>query len=84
MNMTAPVIPVAKGSMEALDSKRKSVVLDTADYVKERFEANDIIAAHDGVYSLTDDTELMALSTLLPSHIRTAIRKHRETLKATA
>lgn len=80
----APVIPVAKGSMEALDEKRRNLLLATADYVKERFEANDVIAAHDAVYEITDDLELMALSTLIPSHIRTAIRKHHETQKAAA
>jgi hypothetical protein len=70
--------------MEALDEKRRNLLLATADYVKERFDANDVIAAHDAVYEITDDLELMALSTLIPSHIRTAIRKHHETQKAAA
>jgi hypothetical protein len=80
----APVISVAKGSMEALDEKRRSFLFATADYVKERFDANDILAAHDAVYEVTDDLELMALSTLIPSHIRTAIRKHHEAQKVPA
>lgn len=79
-----PVIPVAKGAMDALNDARKNFLLDTADYVKERFEANDIVAAHDSVYEITDDGELLALSTLIPSHIRTAIRKHHESLKVAA
>ena len=78
----APVISVAKGSMEALDEKRRAFLLNVADYVKERFDADDVIAAHDAVYEITDDLELMALSTLIPSHIRTAIRKHHEAQKA--
>lgn len=79
-----PVIPVAKGAMDALDDKRRNYLFDTADYVKERFEANDIVAAHDSVYEVTDDGELMALSTLIPSHIRTAIRKYHEAQKVPA
>jgi hypothetical protein len=79
-----PVIPVAKGAMDALDEKRRNFLLDTAAYVKERFDANDILAAHDSVYEVTDDGELMALSTLIPSHIRTAIRKHHEAQKEAA
>lgn len=80
----APVIPVAKGAMDALNDNRKNFLLDTAEYVKERFDANDILAAHDAVYEITDDGELMALSTLIPSHIRTAIRKHHESQKVAA
>lgn len=80
----APVIPVAKGAMDALAADRRSFLIDTAEYVKERFEANDLIAAHDAVYEVTDDGELMALSTLIPSNIRTAIRKHHETTKEVA
>jgi hypothetical protein len=83
-NTRGPVIPVAKGAMDALDEKRRSFLLDTAEYVKERFDANDVIAAHDAVYEVTDDGELMALSTLIPSHIRTAIRKYHEAQKVAA
>ena len=72
-----------KGVLETLAKERAKVVLDTAAYVQERFEADDIVAAHEAVYDLQDD-ELVALSSLIPSHIRTAIRKYHETQKATA
>jgi hypothetical protein len=80
----APRIPVTKGAMEALTKARQMYVGQVAAYVIERFEADDVIAAHDEVYKITDDLELMALSSLIPSHIRTAIRKHHETTKETA
>ena len=80
----APRIPVTKGAMETLTKARQMYVGQVAAYVIERFEADDVIAAHDEVYKITDDLELMALSSLIPSHIRTAIRKHHETTKETA
>lgn len=73
----------SKGVLESLPKDRAEVVLNTATYVQERYEADDIVAAHEAVYELQDD-ELVALSSLIPSHIRTAIRKFHETQKATA
>lgn len=79
-----PVIPVAKGALESIDPKRQNVLRDIAAYAQERVEADDVAAAHDEVYSVTDDLELMALSSLIPSHIRTAIRKFHEAQKVPA
>lgn len=80
----APVIPVTSGAFDSLEPARQKHLGKVATYAIERYEADDILAAHDEVYKITDDLELMALSSLIPSHVRTAIRKFHEQQKAVA
>ena len=80
----APVIPVTSGAFDSLEPSRQKHLGKVATYAIERYEADDILAAHDEVYKITDDLELMALSSLIPSHVRTAIRKFHEAQKVPA
>ena len=80
----APRIPVTAGALDSLEPARQKHLGKVATYAIERYEADDILAAHDEVYKITDDLELMALSSLIPSHVRTAIRKFHEAQKVPA
>jgi hypothetical protein len=59
-----------------VDQKRMSVIFDVAEAVKERFLANDMISAYDEYSAITDGEEKTALWKLLPSNVRSAIKKH--------
>lgn len=78
----APVITPTSGVQIAME--RTSVVLDTAEVIKERFAADDLIGAYEVYLDITDDEEKVYLWKQLPSHIRSAIKKHGESLKETA
>jgi hypothetical protein len=78
----APVITPTSGVM--LDMQRTSVVIDTAEAIKERMAADDVIGAYELYLSITEDDEKVYLWKNLPSNIRAAIKKHGETLKAPA
>lgn len=78
----APIITPTSGVEIALE--RTSIVLDTAEVIKERFGADDVIGAYELYQSITDGDERVYLWKQLPSHIRTAIKKHGESLKETA
>lgn len=64
-----------------LNDKRQSVVIDVAEAIKERYAADDMIGAYDEYQGITDGEEKIALWALLPSNIRSAIKKHNESLK---
>lgn len=78
----APVITATSGVQIAME--RTSIVLDTAEAIKERFAADDLIAAYELYLDITDDEEKVYLWKHLPSQIRSAIKKHGESLKETA
>jgi hypothetical protein len=59
-----------------VSQKRMSVIFDVAEAVKERFLANDMISAYDEYSAITDGEEKTALWKLLPSNVRSAIKKH--------
>jgi hypothetical protein len=59
-----------------VDQKRMSVIFDVAEAVKERFLDNDMISAYDEYSAITDGEEKTALWKLLPSNVRSAIKKH--------
>lgn len=75
----APVITPTTGIEIAMN--RTSVVLDTAEAIKERFDANDLIGAYELYLDIKDDEEKVYLWKQLPSNIRSAIKKHGESLK---
>jgi len=64
-----------------LEDKRESIIVDVATAIKDRFDADDLVGAYGEYLGLTDGDEKIALWRLLPSHIRTAIKKHGESLK---
>jgi hypothetical protein len=78
----APVITPTSGVQIAME--RTSIVLDTAEAIKERFAADDLIGAYEVYLDITDDEEKVYLWKQLPSNVRSAIKKHGESLKETA
>jgi len=78
----APIITATSGVQIAME--RTSIVLDTAEAIKERFTADDLIGAYEVYLDITDDEEKVYLWKQLPSNIRSAIKKHGESLKETA
>ena len=70
-----PVEPVG------VPAETLSRIADTADAIKERFAATDVVGAYELAAEWTDSEERQALWKLLPSNIRSAIKAHAETLK---
>lgn len=64
-----------------VDEARMSVIVDTAEYIKERFERDDVIGAYEAAVAIEDAEEKTALWKLLPSNIRSAIKKHADVLR---
>jgi hypothetical protein len=71
------------GAFDSLHPARQSIVVDVAEAVKERFAADDIVGAYEEYNGLTDVEEKTGLWSLLDSKVRSAIKKHGESLKAT-
>jgi hypothetical protein len=57
-----------------------SVIVDVAEAVKERFQANDILGAWEEYSGIVDGDEKVALWKLLPSNVRSAIKKQGESV----
>lgn len=74
----SPVDPVG------VTPARMSLIVDTAEAIKERFQATDTVGAYELASEWTDAEERQALWKLLPSNIRSTIKAHAESLKATA
>ena len=60
---------------------RQKIIADVAIDVYERFNANDLIGAYEEYLGITDQEEKVALWALLPSNVRSALKKHGESLK---
>ena len=60
---------------------RKNIIADVAIAVQDRFEADDLIGAYEEYLGITDQEEKVALWALLPSNVRSALKKHGESLK---
>jgi hypothetical protein len=54
---------------------RMSVIADVAEAIKERFEVDDLLGAYSEYEGITDGEEKTALWKLLPSNVRSAIKK---------
>lgn len=78
---TARISPTM-GAMDNLEASRQSVVVDVSNAVKERFAADDIVGAYEEYNGLVEVEEKTALWSLLDSKVRSAIKKHGESLKA--
>ena len=76
----APKHRPTQGSI-AIAPDRMAIVSDTADAIKEAFSRDSIIDAYGYAIDLTDAEEKTALWGLLPSNIRSAIKKHADSLK---
>jgi hypothetical protein len=78
----APII-TSTGNVQ-IAMERTSMVLDVAEAIKERFAADDLIGAYEVYLDITAEDEKVYLWKQLPSNIRSAIKKHGESLKETA
>ncbi len=75
----APKVKPTEGVIVAPD--RQNIVYDVAAAVQERYEAQDIIGAYEEYLGIADSEEKTLLWSLLDSKIRSAIKKHGESLK---
>jgi hypothetical protein len=76
-------ISATMGVFDTLQEARQVIISLVAQAIKERFAADDIIGAYEEYNGLTDVEEKTALWSMLDSKVRSAIKKHGETLKAT-
>lgn len=64
-----------------VDKSRENIIADVAIAVQDRFNADDLIGAYEEYLGITDQEEKVALWALLPSNVRSALKKHGESLK---
>jgi len=64
-----------------VDQARLSLITDVAESVKTHYADDDIHGAYEEYIGITDSEEKVALWKLLPSNVRSAIKKHAETVK---
>lgn len=77
----APIIP-AMPAAQCIPIDRLQIIENVALNTIERHQANDIIGAYEECSAIIDGEEKMALWKKLPSNVRSAIKKHGESLKA--
>jgi hypothetical protein len=62
-------------AFDALSTRKQNMVMDLAEVIKDKFAAGQEIGAYEEYRSLTDNEEIMALWSLLPSNVRSSIKK---------
>lgn len=62
-------------AMDGLSTRKQNMVADLAEVIKEKHNAGQEIGAYEEYLALTDNEEIMALWGLLPSHVRSSIKK---------
>jgi len=67
-----------------INPDRQGVIASCAAAINDRFDANDLIGAYEEYSGITDAEEKIALWKLLPSHVRSALKKHGESRKGQA
>lgn len=80
--LKAPIIPATP--MIEMESDRKNIIDAVSQSVIDLFNADDLVGAYGEYIEVTDGDEKIALWKLLPSNIRTALKKHGESLKEVA
>lgn len=60
---------------------RQNIIADVAIAVADRINADDLIGAYEEYLGIHDQEEKVALWALLPSNVRSALKKHGESLK---
>jgi hypothetical protein len=60
---------------------RQNIIADVAIAIADRINADDLIGAYEEYLGIHDQEEKVALWALLPSNVRSALKKHGETLK---
>jgi hypothetical protein len=69
-------------AMDSLSTRKQNMVTDLAEVIKEKHAEGHEIGAYEEYQSLTDNEEIMALWSLLPSNVRSSIKKLAEADKA--
>ena len=67
-----------------LENQRIQVIKAVANAVTDHFNNDDVVGAYEECMGITDGEEKIALWNLLPSNIKTAITKHKDSLKEPA
>ena len=81
----ALVIPASpKTETLGISAGRLAIIQLCAANIKDYFDDNRIIDAYGERIGITDNDELIALNNLLPSHIKTALRNHHQSLQKAA
>ena len=84
-NAAVKAAPIHKPTgSPVIDPARMSIVADVADAIKQHWADGDIVGAYEEASGLTDSEERTALWQMLDSKIRSALKKHAESLKETA
>ena len=74
--------PITRPTQGAVvDDERMSVIVDVREAIIERMSQDDILGAYEEYLGITDSEEKTALWGMLDSKIRSAIKKHGESLK---
>jgi len=73
--------PVVRPTKVEVDESRESLLQDVAIAIQDRFDADDIIGAWDEFCGVTDADEKTHVWGQLPSNVRSALKKHNESLK---
>lgn len=70
-----------KDEYDSLTTDRQKVVDEVVNSTTDRFNADDIIGAYDEYTGLAEGSERMGAWYFLPSNVRSAITKHKDSLK---
>lgn len=77
-----PRFSATQGALDSLTPRRKNLITDIAEIIKEKFSESNEYGAYEEYLGVTDQEERTALWSLLPSKIRTALtalnKKERE------
>jgi ERF superfamily len=73
--------PVVRPTKVEVDESRESLLQDVAIAIQDRFDADDIIGAWEEFAGVTDADEKTHVWGHLPSNVRSALKKHSESLK---
>jgi hypothetical protein len=73
--------PVVRPTKVEVDDSRESLLQDVAIAIQDRFDADDIIGAWEEFAGVTDADEKTHVWGQLPSNVRSALKKHSESLK---
>ena len=73
--------PIVRPTKVEVDESRESLLQDIAIAIQDHFDADDIIGAWDEFCGVTDADEKTHVWGQLPSNVRSALKKHNESLK---
>ena len=62
-------------AMDGLSTRKQNMIIDLAEVIKEKHSDGQEISAYEEYLALTDNEEIMALWSLLPSNVRSSIKK---------